>query len=143
LTALVESGRSVYVATGSAADPRKAAAVKSQGARVLDAGGGTRVEGRALIEALAREQLWNIALIAGGEIQHTLVVDNALDRLYLTVACSMLGGLSFDTLLTGPALDQAAPFTLKALHYDPHGAEKSNVEQLFAVFDRSAHRVRA
>lgn len=135
---LVESGRSVYVATGSAADPRKIAAVESQGARVLYAGDGARVEGRRLIEALAQEKRWNVALIAGGEVLNALLVDNVLDRLYLTLACRVLGGLSFDTLLTGPALEQATPFTLKALHHDAEGAESSDIEQLFAVFDRGA-----
>lgn len=136
LSPLVESGRSVYVATGSAADPRKTAAVESQGVRVLDAGDGTRVQGRRLVEALAREAHRNVALIAGGEILDALIVDDVLDRLYLTFACRMLGGLAFDTLLTGAELPRAAPFTLKALHYDPQG--KANVEQLFAVFDRGA-----
>jgi riboflavin biosynthesis pyrimidine reductase len=138
LAPLVESGRAVYVATGSAADPRKTAAVESQGVRVLKAGDGTRVEGRMLVEALAREGHRNIALIGGGETLDALVVDDVLDRLYLTFACRMLGGLSFDTLLTGPALPQAALFTLKALHYDAQGADRSNVEQLFAIFDRCA-----
>jgi hypothetical protein len=68
---------------------------------------------------------------------HALIVDNALDRLYLTLACRMLGGLSFDTLLTGPALAQPASFALKALHYDLNG---SDVEQLFAVFERATPR---
>jgi hypothetical protein len=49
----------------------------------------------------------------------------------------MLGGLSFDTLLTGPALAQPASFALKALHYDLNG---SDVEQLFAVFERATPR---
>jgi riboflavin biosynthesis pyrimidine reductase len=137
LSPLVESGRSVYVATGSAADPRKVSRVKSQGVQVLGAGDGTRVEGAKLIEALAQEALWNVALIGGGEMLHALIVDNALDRLYLTLACRMLGGLSFDTLLTGPALAQPASFALKALHYDLNG---SDVEQLFAVFERATPR---
>ena len=134
---LVESGRSVYVATGSAADPRKIAAVESQGVRVLDAGDGPRVQGRRLVEALAREAQRNIALIAGGEILDALIVDDVLDRLYLTFAFRMLGGLAFDTLLTGPELPRAARLTLKALHYDAQGPDKANVEQLFAVFDRA------
>jgi riboflavin biosynthesis pyrimidine reductase len=137
LSALVESRRSVYVATGAAADARKTAAVESQGVRVLAAGEGTRVQGRRLVEALAREALRNVALIAGGEILNTLVADDVLDRLYLTVACRMLGGLSFDTLLTGPELPQPARLTLKALHYDAPAAAQSNVEQLFAIFERS------
>jgi len=137
LSALVEAGRSVYVATGSAADPHKVADVESQGARVLSVGKGARVEGAKLIGALAREGHRNIALIGGGEILETLIVDNALDRLYLTVACRLLGGLTFDTLMTGPALEHAAGFRLNALHYDAAGMEEDDVEQLFAIFDRA------
>ena len=77
-------------------------------ARVLRVGNGTRVEGRKLIEALAREDHRNIALIGGGEILETLIVDDSLDRLYMTLACRVLGGLSFDTLMTGPALEQVS-----------------------------------
>lgn len=119
--------------------PHKVATVEAQGARVLGVGSGTRVEGGKLIEALAREAHRNIALIGGGEILDTLIVDDALDRLYMTLACRMLGGLSFDTLMTGPALERAAEFSLNALHYDAAGGE-SAVEQLFAIFDRVGAR---
>jgi riboflavin biosynthesis pyrimidine reductase len=138
LGALAESGRAVYVATGEAADPRKRASIASDGIRVLEVGDGTRVEGRKLIDALTREGLRNIALIGGGEMLHALVADDALDRLYLTLACRLLGGASFDTLLAGPELPQAAGFKLTALHYDAEGPDGRDVEQLFAVFDRSA-----
>jgi riboflavin biosynthesis pyrimidine reductase len=135
LSTLAESGRSVYVATGGAADPRKIRRIESEGVRVLRVGDGTRVAGGKLIEALAEEALWNIAMISGGEVLHALIVDDVLDRLYLTLACRMLGGLSFDTLLTGPVLEPAARFKLKALHYDADAADGSNVEQLFAILD--------
>jgi len=99
-------------------------------------GDGTRVEGRRLIEALARESHRNVALIGGGEMLHALLLDRALDRLYLTLACRMVGGASFDTLLTGAALERAAGFQLEALHYDAGTPEGPGVEQLFAIFDR-------
>ena len=137
VTPLVEAGRIVYVATGDAADRRKVASLESQGARVLLCGRGPRVEGARLIEALAGESQRNIALIGGGEMLHALIVDGALDRLYLTLACRMVGGFAFDTLLTGLPLERTAQFNLKALHYDSAGADPTEVEQLFAVFDRS------
>jgi riboflavin biosynthesis pyrimidine reductase len=140
LTPLVESGRSVFVATGEAAEPRKVARLEARGARVLGVGDGTRAEGRRLVEALAREAQANLCVIGGGEILHSLIAAKAVDRLYLTLACRMLGGASYDTLLTGPALEPAAGFTLKALHYDAEGAVAVGVEQLFAVFDRSPHQ---
>jgi riboflavin biosynthesis pyrimidine reductase len=139
LGALVESRRPVLVATGGAADRRKIMRLEAEGVRVLRAGEGKRVEGGRLVEALANEGFRNIAMIGGGEVLHALIVDGALDRLYLTLACRMLGGLSFDTLLTGPVLDLAARFELSALHYDAaaEGA-RSGVEQLFAIFDRAS-----
>ena len=138
LQALAESGRQAYVATGEAAEPRKVAGLTAQGVRVLRVGSGSRVEVSKLIEALAEEQHRNVAMIGGGEMLHALLVDDALDRLYLTLACRALGGLSFDTLLAGRELERPASFRLKALHYDAEGAEGSDVEQLFAIFDRSA-----
>lgn len=136
LDRLAESGRPVYVATGRAADARKVEDLESQGVRVLRAGDGTRVEGRKLVEALARESLSNIAMISGGEVLHTLLADDVLDRLYLTIACRMLGGMSFDSLLSGPALDPAPRLWLKALHYDAGVSVESDVEQLFAILGR-------
>ena len=108
--------------------------------RVLRVGGGARVEGGRLIEALAQEQHRTIAMLGGGEVLHALIVDDVLDRLYLTLACRMLGGLPFDTLLTGPVLEPAARFRLAALHYDAAEAGASDVEQLFAMLDRPQPR---
>jgi riboflavin biosynthesis pyrimidine reductase len=137
LDGLAASGRTVYVATGNSADSSKVHRIESEGARVLRVGEGKCVEGRKLVEALAREAHWNIAMISGGEVLNTLLVDDVLDRLYLTLACGVLGGLSFDTLLTGPVLDRAARFTLKALHYDAGSGSDPYAEQLFALLDRA------
>jgi riboflavin biosynthesis pyrimidine reductase len=138
LRSLADSGRTVYVATGEAADPQRVAAVQSQGVRVLGVGSGTRVEGRKLIEALAGESHLNIAMIGGGELLHALVADGALDRLYLTLACRLLGGTAFGTLLTGPQLGAPAGFRLQALHYDAAAEGGAAVDQLFAILDRDA-----
>ena len=51
-----------------------------------------------MIKALARERLWNVAMISGGEILSALLADDALHRLYLTFALRMLGGASFAAL---------------------------------------------
>ncbi len=136
LEPLTSAGRCVYVATGRESDARKIARIESQGVRVLYTGDGTHVTGDSLIGALTQEAHWNIAMIGGGEVLRTLLVDNVLDRLYLTLACRLLGGLSFDTLLTGDVLEPAAGFTLRALHFDTCDTT-SDVEQLFAILDRS------
>ncbi len=142
LGGLAASGRPVYVATGDSADPGKSRRIESEGARVLRVGAGRRVEGRRLVEALGREGHWNVAMIGGGEVLNALLVDDVLDRLYLTLAARLLGGSAFDTLLMGPVLAPAARFTLEALHYDAGTADASDAEQLFALFDRGARGVR-
>lgn len=134
LSELSASGRPVYVAAGRAADPRRVARLEGEGVRVLLAGSGARVEGGRLIDALAREQLCNIAMVSGGELLHTLAIDDVLDRLYLTVSCRLLGGFAFDTLVTGETLEGAPRFNLRALHYDAN-AGSEGAEQLFAIFD--------
>ncbi len=136
LAGLAASGRAVYVATGRAADAAKVERIESEGAQVLRVGAGRRVEGRPLVERLAREGHGNVAMIGGGEVLNALLVDDVLDRLYLTLACRLLGGASFDTLLSGPVLDPPRRFTLDALHYDAGTGAAADAEQLFALFDR-------
>jgi riboflavin biosynthesis pyrimidine reductase len=136
LGALVEARRRVYVATGSAADASAVASVEAQGVRVLRVGAGARVEGDALVATLAREGHLNVAMLSGGELLETLVAGDVLDRLYLTVACRLVGGTVFDTLFTGPALAHAKDFKLTALHYDAEAGAESAPAQLFAILDR-------
>jgi riboflavin biosynthesis pyrimidine reductase len=124
--------RPVYVVTGAAAGGEKVAALEAQGARVLPGGDGMRVEGYRLVSTLAGEGFGNIAMVAGSELLNTLLADNVFDRLYLTQACRILGGLSFDTLLKGNPLNPPADFTLRALFHDAAG----EIEQLFSVYDR-------
>lgn len=132
--ALLQSNRTVYVATGSANNSSQIKSLEAQGVRLLETGTNNRVEGQALIEVLAREGFGNIDMIAGGQLLNTLLTDNVLDRLYLTQACRLLGGSSFDTLLKGPQLDPPADFKIRSLFYDNGTA--SNTGQLFTVFDK-------
>lgn len=130
--ALLGSERLIYVATGAAADPAQVRILAARGVRILKCGRDSRVEGRALIAALAREGFGNIDMIGGAGLLNTLLADHIFDRLYLTQVFRILGGLSFDTLLKGHPLDPPASFTLRSLCYD---AEGGNAGQSFAVFD--------
>lgn len=130
---LLDSGRVVYVATGHSADPSQVAALTRRGVRVLKAGRGTRVEGRALVKALAHEGFGNIDMVAGSGILNTLLADHAFDRLYLTQASRILGGVLFDTLIKGGPLDPPADFELRSLYYD--APTDGAAGQLFAVYD--------
>lgn len=130
---LLRSGRAIYIATGAAADDSRVKSLGAQGVRVLKAGVGSRVEGRALIAALAKEGFGNIFMTAGSVLLNTLLAAGALNRLYLTQACRVLGGRTFETLHTGEELNPPADFKLHSLCYD--AGEGGAIEQLFSVFD--------
>ena len=134
--ALLHSGRKIYIATGAAADTSRVEALTARGVRVLKAGAGSRVEGRALIAALAKEGFGNIFMTAGSVLLNTLLVVGVLNRLYLTQACRILGGRVYETLHTGEELDPPADFELRSLYYD--AGENGTIRQLFSVFDYHA-----
>ena len=55
-----------------------------------------------MIDQLAAEDYRSIYAIAGPWVFHTLLEAQVVDRLYLTLACRLLGGNEYDTLLEGP-----------------------------------------
>jgi riboflavin biosynthesis pyrimidine reductase len=126
-------GRPIYFAVGNEVPLQDAAAVKATGARVLIAGNGPRVEGRALVDALGREGFRRIYSIAGPRVLHTLLKDGVLHRLYLTHFHRLLGGTSFDTLLEGEPLDPPASFVPRSIHFD-RGLDGS-AGQFFVAYD--------
>lgn len=130
---LLNSDRPIYVATGDNVSQSQVEKLKRKEIRVLKTGSGSRVKGSKLIDALAKEGFGNIFMIAGGELLNTLLTDHAFDRLYLTQACRILGGRSFDTLLNGQQLIPPSTFKLRSLYYD--AGNTSTVNQLFATFD--------
>ena len=124
--------RNVIVVTGNAADPDRARQLEENGVRIMYAGDGVLVDGAEMIKQLASAGYRSIYAIAGPGVFHTLVAGGMLDRLYLTLACQLLGGDEFDTLLYGDALSPAAGLSMTALHHDPTAPEGG---QLFGVFE--------
>ncbi|MFO8003342.1 RibD family protein [Thioalkalivibrio sp.] len=125
--------RPVYLAVGKRVDQEDLKRVESTGLRIVTAGRGDVVEGKALIEVLANEGFRRIYSIAGPRVLHTLLSAGVLHRLYLTHFHRVLGGRTFDTLLEGEPLDTRASFVPEALYYDPQGDQ--GVGQFFAVYD--------
>lgn len=125
--------RPIYFAVGRQVAMDDASSVEATGARIVIAGGGRQVEGRALIDALGREGFRRIYSIAGPRVLHTLLKDGALDRLYLSHFHRLLGGISFDTLLEGETLDPPASFRPRSLYFDAGVAGAAG--QYFAAYD--------
>ena len=127
--------RNVIVVTGSAADRDSVRRLEDEGVRVITAGDGHQANGERMIEQLAAAGYRSIYAIAGSAVLHTLVSSRMLDRLYLTLACQLLGGRDIDTLLYGDLLDPATGMSMVSLYHDPHAPEGG---QLFGIFDTVA-----
>ena len=134
LPSLCESmDRPVYLATGDNPDSKAVEAIQATGTKVLNVGGGAKVDGKRLIEALAAEGFYSIYSIAGPGVFETLINARVLDRLYLTQVHRLIGGKSFDTLLEGGLIDPPAGFSMKALYYDRYAGDGG--AQLFGIYD--------
>jgi riboflavin biosynthesis pyrimidine reductase len=126
--------RPVYFAVGQRVDQDDLNAAREARLRILTAGSGDIVEGKPLIDALAKEGFRRIYSMAGPRVLHMLLKDRVLHRLYLTCFHRILGGESFDTLLEGDRLTPPASFVPGALYYDPHGDQ--GVGQFFAIYEQ-------
>jgi riboflavin biosynthesis pyrimidine reductase len=129
---LRDQPRTVIVATSDAAgaEPPQGLA----GGRVeLVRAGRDRVEGGALVAALAERDLKLVYSIAGPGVLHTLLAARVLHRLYLTTVLRVLGGEEYATIARGPRLSPPCDFRLAGLYLDPGGP--GGVEQLLQVFE--------
>jgi riboflavin biosynthesis pyrimidine reductase len=131
--ALTEAGRRVIVATVEATDSDRRAELADQGADVFIAGE-ERVRGRPLVDALDERGYKMIYNATGPLVNHLLLADDVLDRLYLTHANRLLGGRPFDSIVTGEMLDPAIGMQIDTIYLDPDAL--AGLGQLFLSYVR-------
>lgn len=122
--------------TSELAPAEKAARLETEGARVVRAGPGPGLRGEAITGALAREGFSRIYSIGGPRLLQTLLSAGVVSRLYLTLATLVLGGLEYDTLTHGEALDPPVGFAPREIYLDT--AAPPDGTQLLLVLDRFA-----
>lgn len=120
-----------YIATGERAERIKVRAWQSKGYEVLFAGKGQHAQAQVLIPQLAEQGFRSVYLQAGPLFLDSVLRDGCLDRFYLTLNHSLLGGERFHTLLSGKPLGEAGRLNLRSLYYDHAGAHG----QWFACFE--------
>ncbi len=130
---LTQDGRRVIVITNGTAESDKRAELEKQGAQVIVAGE-VDVSGRQAIGALGDLGYRTVYMATGPRVHHLLLADNALDRLYTTVAHRLLGGQPFSSLVEGPLLEPAVGLRLHALYFDPHALD--GLGQQFVCYAR-------
>ncbi len=122
----------VLVFTGAQADPARLGALRKRGVEVVVTGDGSGVDGAAVVATLVARGYQLIYSAAGPRVLHALLAGRALDRLYLTTACRVLGGAEFATIVQGPTLAEPYDLQLDALYFD--GAQPAPGGQLLACY---------
>jgi riboflavin biosynthesis pyrimidine reductase len=130
---LQEHTQTVYIATGRNADPERIRYWQNLNYPILITGEDRMVHGAPLIYELRGFGYKSIYLIAGPQMLDTIIRDNQLSRLYLTITHQLIGGKDFRTLLTGSMLGPEGNLTLKSMYYDPYSPPGSG--QFFMQFD--------
>ena len=126
-------GQRVHIITGADAPRERVLHWRDRGYDVLFSGSGCSAEGRPLIGLLGALGYARLNLLAGPQLLQTVLRQNALSRLYLTLTHQVIGGEMFHTLATGPHLGSAGRLRLRTLYFDP--AAPRGTGQWFASFD--------
>jgi len=126
-------GQQVFVATGRSADAARLRQLERDGCEVVIAGEGSAVEGRLLVDALARRGYRSAFLLAGPRMLETMLRDGVLSRLYLTLIHRLLGGEHFHSLIEGAEMHAAGRLRLAALYLDSGSLDGTG--QFFAQFE--------
>jgi riboflavin biosynthesis pyrimidine reductase len=130
---LTQSGRRVIILTHGAADRERARRLEDEAGQVIVAGE-LGVSGREVVAALGELGYRTVYMATGPRVHHLLLADDALDRLYVTVAHRLLGGQPFSSLVEGELLRPAVGLRLHALYYDPHALD--GLGQQFVCYER-------
>ena len=132
--ALTAGGRRVVIFTVAQAEPARIRELEAQAGKVVIAGE-MGVDGRLLVQQMAEMDYTTIFSGTGPKVLHLLLAARALDRLYVTYANRLLGGVSYATLVEGESLEPAVGMGLNTLYYDPYGLD--GLGQLFVSYDRA------
>jgi riboflavin biosynthesis pyrimidine reductase len=128
-------GQKVFIATGREAKPERVDLWQKRGFPVIFAGNDGMVHGAPLIHELTKLGYKCIYLIAGPQMLDTVIRENQLRSLYLTITHQLMGGKDFRTVLTGDMLGQQGNLILNSLYFEPDSPADSG--QFFCQFELS------
>ena len=132
---LTAAGRKVTIFTTANPDPERVREIEARAGQVIIAGDELTVDAAQLLQHMGSLGYRTVYSAAGPRILHMLVRGGALDRLYITYANRLLGGLPFAALVEGDTLPTAVGLTLHSLYQDPQALD--GLGQLFAAYNRA------
>lgn len=120
--------RRILIFTGNRADPVKIAELEAAGAElfVMET---PDVSGIAVKNLLIQQGFRSAYMIAGPQLHQTLIADRVLNRIFLTTRFRLIGGASFDTIVSGE-IGGAADLKLLSLYLD----QNVTTTQIFAQY---------
>jgi riboflavin biosynthesis pyrimidine reductase len=130
---LALNAQRVLIAVGRAAPAEKVERLRRDGYRVVVAGDGLLVEGGPLVRELGGLGFRSLYLLAGPRMLETMLCDGVLSRLYVTMTHRLLGGETFQTMISGPEMGGAGRLRMASLYYDATAPEGAG--QWFAHFE--------
>jgi len=95
--------------------------------------GEQQVEGAVLVQRMTEMGYRMVYSAAGPKVLHLLLSDGVLNRLYMTQANRLLGGLPFSSIVEGPLLEGTVDLQLNSVHLDTHALDGAG--QLFLSYD--------
>ncbi len=122
-------GRDICIFTAGKVDPAREMMLEHRGAHVIRIRGAKGVDGTALRHKLSGLGFSNAYMIAGPQVHETLIKAGALDRLFLTIHHSLLGGDEFHSMLQGQ-FEVPTQLRLESLYLD----SGRNYQQMFAQY---------
>lgn len=114
---LANHQQKVIIATDTNADPKRIQYWQQRGYEVMIAGN-KMVDGGQLTKLLAHLGYQTLYLIAGPQMLATMIHNQKLQRLYLTVNHQLLGGETFHTLIPGSFQQSSHQLNLIEHYYD-------------------------
>jgi riboflavin biosynthesis pyrimidine reductase len=128
-----EHRQQVFIATGKQSEAARRRELEREGYEVVIAGEGSYAEGRPLAAILAQKGFRSAFLLAGPRMLETMLRDDVLSRLYITLTHRLLGGESFRSMIEGAELSAAGRLKLSALYLDSQSSNGTG--QFFAQFE--------
>lgn len=119
--------------TGRAGDEGRKADAETAGVSVLTVSQSDQVSGAEAVDGLFASGFRYIYSVAGGGFMRALLQDGVLDRLYLTQVDRFIGGVSFESLVSGESLSPPVDACLVALYQD--SSPGLPVSQTYAVYE--------
>jgi len=131
---LKTGGRKVVVFTTADPDPERVEEIEAQAGQVIVAGEDS-VAGDRMVEHMTELGYQTIYSAAGPKVLHLLLAGGVLDRLYLTYANRLLGGVPFSSIVEGELFTPAVDMKLCSVYFDPHAPD--GLGQLFVSYHRA------